>query len=434
MLEKAGTEQEVTRLRRIDEDADQVDFAVLERRLDRERTIEEFTAKRSRRVHLLHAARNTLAVMPLLITWLALAWASIEYSNELAHYPGQVTKPFLLLWQQHFGGSSIPTFATFGAADFALLSVVFGFTILVHRDENLLLKQQTEIGGKIDSAMSDLATAVSGTLGNRSPANAAEWANEVGRVIDVAMRQTETLAEAGRSTIEQASRDLTAVYTEEREFIKTFSEAIREALVNAQDQYQQFMKNTAIEVTKAIEQQMNPLLGRIDGLVTEISRHHETYRNGVAELTQGIAAMSQSAVALATSARDHAQVSVTIGANLEKVAQSQRDFADQVSKSVASMDSSAKAMASTAELLRGEVMSGLKDVGGNVVTASHDLKVVQGHLATTTAAFSTTAQALGSSTAALGAATRELRAAADALRSSSRGGPSIWRRISRASR
>jgi hypothetical protein len=64
MLKKAGMEQGVTRLRRIDEDADQVDFAVLERRLDRERTIEEFTAKRSRRVHLLHAARNTLPCCP----------------------------------------------------------------------------------------------------------------------------------------------------------------------------------------------------------------------------------------------------------------------------------------------------------------------------------------------------------------------------------
>ena len=434
-LTAEGADQGLARLRRVDELADQVDFITLNRVVGPERAVEEFSAKLSRRVHRLHSARNTLAVMPLLFTWLALAWASIEYSRELAHHPGRVNKPFLLLWQQHFGGSSIssyiPKFSTFAIWDLALLGLVFVFTVRIHFVEARLTQRQTAVAELIDSAMGDLAVAIGSGLG-RAPDSAEEWANSAKRIITDAMDQTKQLATAGREAIERASKDLAKVHTEEREFIETFSQEVNKALSTVQEEYRQFMERTAVEVVGVIEQQLNPLLGKFDGLVNEFGKHHETYRAGVTELTTGIKAMSDSAKVLATSAKDHAKVGVEIGANLAKVAESQRDFADQVTTNVASMDSSAKAMESTAEILRGEVMSGLKDLAGNVTDASRDLRSVQGSLKTTTSALGSSAKALDTTSSALDRITRELRVAAAALSSGAQAG--FWRRIFRSRR
>lgn len=425
MLQAKGVDEAVTRLQRVGEFADQVDFPTMDRLIDPGRTAEEFAAKRSRWVQWLHAARNTLAVAPLLITWLALSWASIDYSKELHDHPERLNKPFLLLWQQHFGGRSIPTFAFFGALDLGLLGLVFVFTIWVHYQEDRLVKKQTEFTELIDSAMVDMAGAISGGLG-RAPVSAEDWANSAGRIITEAMEQTRQLSAAGREVIEQASKDLARVHTEGRDFIITFSSEVNKALSAVQDEYQDFMRKIAGEVAGIIEQQFEPLLDKFGGLVTEFGQHHETYRTGVAELTKGVSTMSHSAEALAVSARDHAQVGAEIGVNLAKVAESQRDFADQVAKNVTSMDGSAKAMESTAEMLRGEIMTGLKDFTGNVVAASKDLKSVQGGFKTTTAALSSSSKALDTSSAALGDITRELRVAAAALSGEQVG---FWRRV-----
>ncbi len=425
LLRAKGMEQGAVRLRRIDEFANQVDLVTLDRLVNPERTADEFAAKVSRRVHRLHSWRNALAVAPLLVTWLALAWASIDYNRELANYPARVTKPFLLLWQEHFGGKHIPAFSSFGIFDLVLLGCVFAFTIWVSGEEARLTKQQNQIADLVDSAMSDLAVAISSGLG-RAPANAQEWAESASRIITEAMDMTKQLATTGRETIEQATRELAKVQTDGQEFIKTFSEEINEALGNVQEEFQQFMERIGVEVVGIIEQQMSPLLSKLDGLVTEFGRHHETYRSGVAELASGISTLSHSAEALAISASDHAKVGSEIGVNLAKVAESQRDFADQVTRNVTSMESSAKAMESTAETLRGEVVSGLKDFTGNVVAASRDLKTVEGSLLAATSGLDSSAKALSASSSGLNAVTREMRSAAAALSSAQVG---FWRRI-----
>ena len=52
--------------------------------------------------------RNVLVLMPILLTWAALAEASRAYRAFIDANPDQNDQPFMLLWQRGFGGEASP--------------------------------------------------------------------------------------------------------------------------------------------------------------------------------------------------------------------------------------------------------------------------------------------------------------------------------------
>lgn len=59
--------------------------------------------------------RNVMVLLPILLTWAALAEATNAYKKQIDKDPDAITQPFLLLWQRGFGGESsflAPTFST----------------------------------------------------------------------------------------------------------------------------------------------------------------------------------------------------------------------------------------------------------------------------------------------------------------------------------
>ena len=63
--------------------------------------------------------RNILVLVPILLTWFALAEAARAYDRYLALSPDEVRQPFLLLWERGFGGQASCVRAKFldGGAD-----------------------------------------------------------------------------------------------------------------------------------------------------------------------------------------------------------------------------------------------------------------------------------------------------------------------------
>lgn len=79
--------------------------------------------------------RNVLVLLPVLLTWYALAEASQAYDRYLSANPDQVGQPFLLLWQQGFGGelgAFSPTFAMVALVDAAIIGVIILLTLYAH--------------------------------------------------------------------------------------------------------------------------------------------------------------------------------------------------------------------------------------------------------------------------------------------------------------
>ena len=79
--------------------------------------------------------RNVLVLMPILLTWFALAEASRAYERFLAISPDDVRQPFLLLWERGFGGQAsvlAPTFSTVALIDAVLIAIIIALTLYSH--------------------------------------------------------------------------------------------------------------------------------------------------------------------------------------------------------------------------------------------------------------------------------------------------------------
>lgn len=79
--------------------------------------------------------RNILVLIPIFLTWFALAEAARGYDSYLAKHPDQVRSPFLLLWQRGFGGDSgffTPTFSTVAIIDAIIIFIIISLTVYAH--------------------------------------------------------------------------------------------------------------------------------------------------------------------------------------------------------------------------------------------------------------------------------------------------------------
>jgi hypothetical protein len=79
--------------------------------------------------------RNILVLVPILLTWFALAEAAKAYDRYLALNPDEVRQPFLLLWERGFGGQAsafAPSFSTVALIDAFLIATIIALTLYSH--------------------------------------------------------------------------------------------------------------------------------------------------------------------------------------------------------------------------------------------------------------------------------------------------------------
>ena len=79
--------------------------------------------------------RNVLVLVPIFLTWFALAEASRAYARFIAANPDEISKPFLLLWENRFGGEAsplAPTFSFIALIDAVLLAIIIALTLFSH--------------------------------------------------------------------------------------------------------------------------------------------------------------------------------------------------------------------------------------------------------------------------------------------------------------
>ncbi len=79
--------------------------------------------------------RNVLILLPILLTWFALFEASRNYAKFIEANPEAVTSPFLLLWEQNFGGTAgwwSPTFSLLALTDAGIIGFIILLTFYSH--------------------------------------------------------------------------------------------------------------------------------------------------------------------------------------------------------------------------------------------------------------------------------------------------------------
>ncbi|HUN34013.1 MAG TPA: hypothetical protein VMU95_18585 [Trebonia sp.] len=402
-LRVAGAPDSAKRVVDIDREVTRGDYATLEALVDPQRAENELAAAQQPKVRLAHTVRNSLALVPLLLTWIALGFASQAYRAELQAHPDQSTKPFLLLWSQGFG-SGFPSFTQVALGDFALLVLVLAATVWVHQAEGRATRTQDKAIDSLYGALDTLEVAVEQSI-VPAPASAQEWAEAAQRIIAGAMEETRLLAQTSQQAIEEAGARLAGIQDQGRDFIAQFSREIQQTLAAVREDNEQFINRTATEARETlqhlVEQQMDPLLAQLSAMLAEFSRHQDAYRAATVDLSHGVTGVRESARELAESAHAYNEVADSVSRSLTAIETSQRDFTAQVTGSADSMATAARAMGEFHGTLT-EMHDGVQGMATNVTAAGTTLEAVERRLADTSTA-------LRDSTAALNRVTHDLR-------------------------
>lgn len=106
--------------------------------------------------------RNVLVLVPILLTWAALGEAAESYSRYITENPDEAGQPFLLLWQQGFGGDTSwlsPTFSTVALLDAGIIIVIILLTLYAHgrreRQEDTVADTAAEFQADFDNALAE---------------------------------------------------------------------------------------------------------------------------------------------------------------------------------------------------------------------------------------------------------------------------------------
>ena len=127
-----------------------------------------------RRIEIADKVRNVLVLVPILLTWAALAEASRAYDRFIAANPDQADTPFLLAWQRGFGGEASffsPTFSTVALIDAAVIVVMILLTFYTHgrreNQEDLIADTAASFQAEFDNVLAEATVILAGDRVNR---------------------------------------------------------------------------------------------------------------------------------------------------------------------------------------------------------------------------------------------------------------------------
>lgn len=140
--------------------------------------------------------RNVLVLVPIVLTWAALAEAAISYNRYIAENPEEAATPFLLLWQRGFGNESgflSTTFSTVAMIDAVIIIVMILLTLYTHgrreKQEDLISDTSAAFQAEFDNVLAEATVILAGDRSNRP----AQLTDSVERLADRFERSSQEL-------------------------------------------------------------------------------------------------------------------------------------------------------------------------------------------------------------------------------------------------
>lgn len=128
----------------------------------------------SKAIALADRFRQVLVLLPILLTWYALAEATRAYADYLTENPDQAGRSLLYLWQTGFGGNAspfAPSFSAVAITDAVIIGVIIALTFYAHgrregRDEKI---DQTAdaFQADLDNVLAEASVVLAGDRGSR---------------------------------------------------------------------------------------------------------------------------------------------------------------------------------------------------------------------------------------------------------------------------
>ncbi len=140
--------------------------------------------------------RNVLVLVPIVLTWAALAEASLSYNRYIEENPAEAATPFLLLWQRGFGGEGgwfSTSFSTVALIDAVVIIVMILLTLYTHgrreKQEDLVSDTSAAFQAEFDNVLAEATVILAGDRSNRP----AQLTDSVERLADRFERSSQEL-------------------------------------------------------------------------------------------------------------------------------------------------------------------------------------------------------------------------------------------------
>jgi hypothetical protein len=397
------------RLADMDASVRSLPFSITERLIAPDQIIDELDEVYQENAQKLGRLRNIFALAPLFATWIALALSTYFYNREISHHPDMVTQPFMLLWEQRFGGEPVPRFYEVALFDAFLIALVMLLTWRLHRAEKVGLKKQEATAELLSQAMLLLAVAVE-KHNMAMPMTARDWAQQAQLVITAAAQGVVDLEATLMESEERSKRFVNELAVGTRDMLHAAMAANKRFVKETVEQTSVALRAALAADRKMINDEMAPLVASLRTSVDDFNRNAASHREDSAVFVKVITDLGATSKALAASASSYSAAVTSIETSLTKIEASQLafaekvgDFIDKVSGSAESMIKAAKGVEGVGGMLRtdlGAIAADLKKTGGSLArvspglssaatsmeTASADLRTASADLATQLAA------------------------------------------------
>jgi len=140
--------------------------------------------------------RNVLVLVPILLTWAALAEATKSYARFLERHPEKSNQPFLLLWQQGFGGEGwrfAPTFSSVAILDAIIILIIIALTFYSHGRKESHEDQVADIASRFQAEFENVLAESSVFLATDRASRPAQLASSVESLAERFERSTQEL-------------------------------------------------------------------------------------------------------------------------------------------------------------------------------------------------------------------------------------------------
>jgi len=303
--------------------------------------IEEVSGRAARRFS---AARNLLALAPLILTWLALSWASGQYQQvmdaALAAKDYQTANmPFLVLWEQGFSTHTPFTFSHTAFLDFLLLVAIVLLTFLAQTRDERAHHRAAVIAQDVDAVVVPLMEASSrGRLPQN--ANPQDWARVVQDTVKTAMDDVKSVMATAQKVIQDVGAETTQlVRTEMRPIVHDFGKSVS-SLHSGLQQYQQSVSS----IGKTI-QDLGTAASQVANASTSLSNTFGKYQ-------QTADSIDQSTKDLSANQKQVVQASTQLAGSLTAAAKSNAATATIVQDSATKLNQAENALGFTANQLK----------------------------------------------------------------------------------
>jgi chromosome segregation ATPase len=322
--------------------------------------------------------RNVLVLVPLVVTWIGIAWAASAYSSLLARDPAQAAQSFIYLWQDGFEQTMPLTLGRVAIIDGLILTAVILLTAIVYfRGSRHSRAQEDDASGlraEIESTMYDVDRALASY---RAP----EAAQVALQVNEVAKTNLDLMGKISESNLAQMTKvtetSLAQISEMNKASLAQLTEMTQQLVATIGQEYQRF---------EGLANQRAEEIAGLTAFTSQLQGAGQDIREGTEALTAAHAQILHNVSGLQIPIAGLAAATLNLSQNVAEVVPAVTTASQELTKLTKEQSSSVAGLQDLSKLQKtvaDGMQEGVKSLGASVVAAAQatsELSAASNHL------------------------------------------------------